>query len=86
LIDHDACLRIVSQWPQDAYLSVVADFFEHFCYVESEFGFTLIEALIPAIADRLRAAPQESFHELNDIVWNALRHYDPLNIYVGKLA
>ena len=85
-IDHDACLRIVSQWPQDAYLSVVADFCEHFCYVESEFGFTLIEALIPAIADRLRAAPQESFHELNDIVWNALRLYDPLNIYVGKLA
>jgi hypothetical protein len=85
-IDHDACLRIVSKWPQDAYLSVVADFCEHFCDVEPEFGFTLIEALIPAIADRLRAAPQESFHELNDIVWNALRLYDPLNIYVGKLA
>lgn len=85
-VDHDACYRIVSTWPQDAYLSVVADFCEHFCDFEPEFGFTLIEALIPAIANRLRANPQDAFHELNDIVWNALRLYDPLNIYVGKLA
>lgn len=85
-IDRDACRRTVSTWPQDAYLSVAADFCEHFCHFEPEFGFMLIEALIPAIADRLRAAPQEAFHELNDIVWNALRLYDPLHIYVGKLA
>ncbi|MEC5406612.1 hypothetical protein VOM14_13740 [Paraburkholderia sp. MPAMCS5] len=85
-VDRDACRRLVSTWPQDAYLSVAADFCEHFCYFEPEFGFTLIEALIPAIADRLRAAPQDAFDELRDIVWNALRLYDPLHIYVGKLA
>ena len=85
-VDRDACRRVVSTWPQDAYLSVVADFCEHFCYFEPEFGFTLIEALIPAVADRLRADPQEAFGELRDIVWNALRLYDPLRIYVGKLA
>lgn len=85
-VNHDACLRIVSTWPQDAYLSVVANFCEHFCYFEPEFGFNLIEALIPAIADRLRAAPQDAFGELRDIVWDALRLYDPLQIYVGKLA
>ncbi|MGF6915855.1 hypothetical protein [Paraburkholderia sp. 40] len=85
-IDRDACRRLVSTWPQDAYLSVVADFCEHFCYLEPEFGFTLIETLIPAIADRLRADPQGAFDELRDIVWNALRLYDPLHIYVGKLA
>ena len=85
-IDRDACYRKVSTWPQDAYLSVAAKFCEHFCYFESEFGFTLIEALIPAIADRLRVDPQEAFHELDDIVWHALRLYDPLHIYIGKLA
>jgi hypothetical protein len=85
-VDRDACHRIVSTWPQDAYLSVVADFCEHFCCFEPEFGFALIEALIPAIADRLRAAPQDAFSDLRDIVWNALRLYDPLHIYVGKLA
>jgi len=85
-VDREACHRTVSTWPQDAYLSVAADFCEHFCYFEPEFGLKLIEALIPAIADRLRADPQEAFHELNDIVWHALRLYDPLNVYVGKLA
>lgn len=85
-VDRDACHRIVSTWPQDDHLSVVAIFCEHFCFFEPEFGFTLIEALIPAIADRLRATPQDAFDELRDIVWNALRLFDPLHIYVGKLA
>ncbi|WP_223547914.1 hypothetical protein [Pseudomonas sp. A-B-19] len=85
-VDHIACLRTVSTWPKHAYLSIVADFCKHFCYFAPEFGFSLIEALIPAISDRLRANPQEAFHELNDIVWSSLRLYDPLGIYVGKLA
>ncbi len=82
--DREACFRRVSTWPQDAYLSAVADFCEHFCYFDPEFGYALIEALVPAIADRLRDDPQGSFDELHDIVWNALRLHDPLGIYVGK--
>ena len=85
-IDRSKLLRLVSNWPQDAWLSAVADLCEHFCYFEPEFGYLLIEALIPAIAGRLRADPQDTFHELNDIVWHALRLYDPLNVYVGKLS
>ncbi|MFJ2684601.1 hypothetical protein ACIOYV_12775 [Pseudomonas sp. NPDC087342] len=85
-IDRDACQRKVSTWPKNAYLAVAADLCEHFCFFAPEFGFTLIESLIPAISDRLRANPQQEFHEINDIVWNSLRLYDPLGIYVGKLA
>ncbi|MGX5843702.1 hypothetical protein ACWGTI_23570 [Mesorhizobium sp. ArgA1] len=85
-IDRPKLLRMISSWPQDAWLSAAADLCEHFCYFEPEFGYQLIEVLIPAIAERLRADPQLTFHELNDIVWNALRLYDPLNVYVGKLA
>lgn len=85
-VDREACHRLVSSWPKHVYLSAVADFCKHFCYFEPEFGFALIEALIPAISDRLRADPQQEFHEINDIVWSSLRLYDPLGIYVGKLA
>lgn len=85
-IDREACLRMVSNWPQDAYLSSAAEFCKHFIDLDEEFGLTLIEALIPAIANRLRADPQEAFIELNDIVWNSLRLYDPLNVYTGKHA
>lgn len=85
-VDRSKLLQLVSKWPRDASLSAVADFCEHFCYFDPEFGFRLVEALIPAISDRLRADPQQAFAELHDIVWNALRLYDPLHIYVGKLA
>lgn len=86
VVDRPAIMRIVSAWPEDAWLSAVADLCEHFCYFEPEFGFTLIDLLIPAIAGRMRADPQHAFHELNDIVWHALRLFDPLHVYVGKLA
>jgi hypothetical protein len=86
VIDRPALLRLVSAWPKDAWLWAVADLCEHFCYFEPEFGFELIEELIPAISERMRADPQHAFHELHDIVWNALRLFDPLQVYVGKLA
>lgn len=85
-VDRDACHRLVSAWPHDAYLSIVADVCRHFCIFEPELGYSLIESLIPAISDRLRVDPQDAFHELNDIVWDALRLHDPLDIYVGRLA
>jgi hypothetical protein len=85
-VDREACHHTVSTWPKNAYLSVVADICELFCFFEPEFGFTLIESLIPAISDRLQADPHQEFHEINDIVWNSLRLYDPLGIYVGKLS
>lgn len=85
-IDRTALINMVANWPQDAWLSAVADLCKHFCYLEDEFGFQLIEALIPAIAVRMREDPQYSFNELNDIVWHSLRLYDPLEVYKGKNA
>ncbi|MEM8972962.1 MAG: hypothetical protein AAGD43_12945 [Pseudomonadota bacterium] len=85
-VNKPSLLRLVSSWSQDAYLSPVATLCRHFCYFEPEFGFALIEALIPAIAQRLRDAPQQAFQELKDIFWHSLRLYDPLGVYVGKLA
>lgn len=85
-IERPACFAIVANWPPDQYLSAVADYCKHFVGLDQSFGLDLIEALLPAISDRLRADPVHSFHELDDIVWSSLRVYDPLNVYVGKLA
>jgi hypothetical protein len=85
-VDRPALFQLVSTWPADAWLSAVADLCKHFCYFEPDFGLELIEALIPAIANRMRDDPQHAFHELNDIVWHSLRLHDPLGVYVGKLA
>lgn len=85
-IDRAALINMVANWPEDAWLSAVSDLCKHFCYLEDEFGFQLIEALIPAIAHRVREDPQYAFNELDDIVWHSLRLYDPLNAYSGKNA
>ncbi|MHC2003293.1 hypothetical protein ACYQR9_23055 [Methylobacterium sp. CM6241] len=85
-VDRPALARLVRAWPENAPLWTVADLCEHFCYFEPQFGFELIEALVPAISKRMRADPVNAFYELNDIVWDSLRLYDPLQIYVGKLA
>ena len=86
VVDRSALLRMVSNWPKDGGVWAVADLCKHFCHFEPEFGFELIEALIPAISERMRADPQHAFDELNDIVFHALRLHDPLQIYVGKRA
>lgn len=55
-----------------------------FTWDDEAFGLDLIEVLIPAIADELRARPLHSFHELHDMVWHGLRLVDSLGIYAGK--
>ncbi|WP_210211304.1 hypothetical protein [Mesorhizobium sp. M2A.F.Ca.ET.043.05.1.1] len=85
-IDRSSCLRLVGTWPAEIYISAAADFCRHFTYLDTEFGLDLIEALIPAIAHRISDNPVGSFHELDEIVWHSLRLFDPLGIYVGKLA
>lgn len=83
-LDRDHLFRLVSTWPFDAPLSLVADLCKHICYVDEALGCELIEALAPSIAERLQNDPQGAFHELNDVFWHALRVYDPLGLYVGK--
>jgi hypothetical protein len=84
-LDRKHLFRLVSNWPFDAPLSLVADLCKHISYVDEALACELIEALAPSIAGRLQTDPQGEFHELNDLFWHALRVYDPLGMYVGKL-
>lgn len=83
-VDRQGCLAMMRGWPRDHYLSAAGVFCQLFAWDDEAFGLDLIEALIPAIADRLRAQPFSEFHELRDMVWHALRLDDALGIYVGK--
>jgi hypothetical protein len=84
-LDRDHLFRLVSNWPFDAPLSLVADLCKHISYVDEALACELTEALAPSISGRLQTDPQGEFHELNDLFWHALRVYDPLGMYVGKL-
>jgi hypothetical protein len=83
-IDRASCLAMIGAWPRDHYLSAAGTFCQLFTWDNEAFGLDLIEALIPAIEDELRAQPFHSFHELHDMVWHALRLVDSLGIYAGK--
>lgn len=85
-LNRSACLAKMAAWPRDAYLSSAATYCQHFGWVDEAFGLDLVESLMPAIEERLRADPIHAFHELNDIFWHVLRVYDPLHIYVGDRA
>ncbi|OYX52080.1 MAG: hypothetical protein B7Y97_02715 [Sphingomonas sp. 32-66-10] len=83
-IDRDACVATMRSWPRDHYLSAAGSFCELFTWDDEAFGLDLIEALLPAIGEEVRARPFHSFHELHDMVWHALRMSDTLGIYAGK--
>lgn len=84
-LDRGHLVRLVTNWPLDAPLSLAADLCKHISYVDEALACELIEALAPSIAERLQTDPQGTFRELNDLFWHALRVYDPLGMYVGKL-
>ncbi len=83
-VDRASCLAMIRAWPRDHYLSAAGSFCQLFTWDDEAFGLDLIEALIPAIEDELRAQPFHNFHELHDMVWHALRLVDSLGIYAGK--
>jgi len=83
-IARDDCLATMRVWPRGHYLSAAGSFCVLFTRDDEAFGLDLIEALLPAIGDELRARPFHSFHELHDMVWHALRLSDVLGIYAGK--
>lgn len=84
VVDRQACHDLMRTWPRGHYLSAAGSFCQLFTWDDEEFGLDLIEALIPAIGDELRARPFHSFHELHDMVWHAMRLSDTLGIYAGK--
>lgn len=85
-IDRKGCLALASNWPTNSPLYHSAWFCEHMLHLEREFGLRLVDALGWAIGGRMRADPIGSFDGLENIFWNGLRIYDPLQVYKGRLA
>lgn len=85
-VDRAKALGLVAHWPASSPLYHAAWFCAQFTYLDREFGFDCVEALAPAIADRMRADPIDAFGQLDDIFEASLRVFDPLGAYKGKWA
>lgn len=85
-IDRERCLEMMRNWPRDHSLSAASIFCQIFTWDDEAFGLDLIEALLPAITEQLRTRPVGSFHELDDMIWLALRLRDLFGTNTGKNA
>lgn len=85
-IDRAKALKFIANWPASSQIYHAAWFCEQFTYLDQEFGYDCVEALAPAIAERMRADPIDAIEQLDDIFGSALRVFDPLGGYRGKWA
>ncbi|MBZ9775051.1 hypothetical protein [Mesorhizobium sp. CO1-1-8] len=85
-VDRGKALRFIANWPGSSQIYHAAWFCQQFAYLDGEFGCDCVEALGPAIAERMRADPIDAIEQLDDIFGSTLRVFDPLGVYVGKLA
>jgi hypothetical protein len=85
-VDRAKVSKFIADWPASSPIYHAAWFCEQFTYLEQGFGYDCVEALVPAIAERMRADPIEAIEQLDDIFGNTLRVFDPLGVYKGKWA
>jgi hypothetical protein len=85
-VDRAKALHFTANWPASSPIYHAAWFCAQFTYLEQAFGCDCVEALAPAIAERMRADPIDAIEQLDDIFGSALRVFDPLGGYRGKWA
>lgn len=85
-VDRAKTLKFIANWPSASPIYRATWVCEQFTYLEQEFGYDCVEALTPAIAERMRADPLDAIEQLDDIFGHTLRVFDPLEVYRGKLA
>lgn len=82
-LDRPAILKMVAAWPADVSIWPASELCQLLTYVDQAFGLDVIEALLPAIADRQASAPLDTYQDLRDTIWHSLRLDDSLGIYTG---
>jgi len=83
-VDRPKLLSLLGGWPDQGYVSTSTSTCLYFLFLDEAFGLDLVEALIPAIADRMRADPVEASIELHDLLMMGLRFIDTLGIFKDK--
>lgn len=85
-LDEARLLRLMGGWPQSVHLSFAASIAKFVVYADEDYGLRTVKALLTAIEPQIQADPINAFHEIDDILSDALRLLDVLGIYRGKLA
>jgi hypothetical protein len=84
--DRERILSLAANWPSDQPTFSFAHFCQSLTWCDDALALDAAERFVPAAAAALANDPLEAIVDLDDIVISVLRMFDPLGVYVGKLA
>ena len=85
-LDRNACLSLAARWPSDQPIANFAKFCDAFNWTDRSLALDMVERFLPTAIKALADDPVSAFRDLEDIAWHVLRMFDPLGMYVGRLA
>lgn len=86
LIDKRAMLSLAKSWPIDDEPFRFAKLCSSLLYIDEDISLDMAEAHTEQIRANYHDRPLDSFSQLHDLNMQVLRMWDPLRMYVGKLA
>ena len=85
-IEYDNLIDLASDWSPREPTWAFAKFCQAITWVDESLALDMVEQFIPIIQAQLENDPISAFRDIEDITWHVLRMFDPLRVYVGKLA
>jgi hypothetical protein len=85
-LDRKGLIEFAAEWTVGEPAWAFAKFCNNIGWVDESLALDMAEQFIPIAQTLLKEDPVTAFRDLGDIAWHVLRMFDPLGIYVGKLA
>ncbi len=86
-LERKKLLEFAANWPVSEPPSGFSEFCEAVMYhIDESLALDMVEGFMPTAQEMLEKYPISIFHSFYGVAWHVLRMFDPLNIYVGKLA
>ena len=85
-LDRQKLVGFATEWPASEPAGAFANFCKAMAWTDEILALDMVEKFVPIAQKLLADDPIPAFRDLDDIAWHVLRMFDPLGIYVGRLA
>ncbi|RJP53438.1 MAG: hypothetical protein C4583_04635 [Anaerolineaceae bacterium] len=85
-LDRQKLIDFATEWPVSEPAGAFANFCKAMAWPDEILALDMVEKFVPIAQKLLADDPIPAFRDLDDIAWHVLRMFDPLGIYVGRLA
>lgn len=85
-LDRQKLIGFATEWPVSEPAWAFANFCKAMAWPDEILALDMVEKFVPIAQKLLADDPISAFRDLDDIAWHVLRMFDPLGVYVGRLA